>query len=78
MATIHNPTDFNLFCLALRYTVAAGETVTTSNEVARQVPGGVFMVKVDEASPTATPTRKTVTRGAQKVEVTKAPAVEMH
>lgn len=70
MATVHNPTDYTLFCLALGRSLEGGETVPVTAELARLVPTGVFVVEG------ANPIRKSITRGAKKVEVTGSPAAE--
>jgi hypothetical protein len=71
MATVTNPSNFELFCLALRRSIAAGDTVEVTDEEAARVSRGVFVVNESTA-----PVRRTVSRGGRRVEVTGAPASE--
>lgn len=57
VSTIHNPTAFSLYCHHLDRSIAAGETITVSEEDARKVTTGVFEVNHPKPVPEAKPKR---------------------
>lgn len=90
MATVHNPTDWELRCDELGRTISARRFVSCSDAEAELITGTVFVVTLDgdvietsvkestETEPEAkTPaTRKTARRGSKAAEINEAPDAE--
>lgn len=76
MATVSNPTSFNLYCHPLDIRISSGASVEVTEDEANQVVGSVFVVTHARPVPEAKPSRKAVTRGSKVAEVTEAPARE--
>jgi hypothetical protein len=71
MATVHNPTGFDVFCHRLGRSIRPGEKVEVTDAEAAGVPTGVFEVTRDA------PVRQMVRRGSKVAEVNGPPEVEV-
>ena len=71
MATLHNPQDVALLFVPLHVTVEPGGSVDIPDDIADAVSDTVWRVESARAA-----TKRTVTRGSKRGEVTAAPAME--
>ena len=83
MARVYNETKFTLTCNHIHQVIRAGKFATCTDERARLVPqNGQFRVEFDhpeageQAIDKEPATRKRVTRGSQRAEVTGKPEAE--
>lgn len=75
MATVHNPSRWELFCHALGRSIGPRQTIEVDDDRAASVPTSVFVVK-GLSNSSGAPTRTTAKRGGKVAEITEGPVTE--
>lgn len=85
MPRLNNPTDFDVFAPQIHRTIPRMDSIEIEdsevalfdhNSILRVADGEVLTEPEEDEEETAAPTRRTVTRGSKRAEVTTAPKME--